>query len=180
MTTCLTARLPTYYDEIFGLVVRLLPPNAGATHADIVRNVFKPTQGRTEPLVINGMAATHFSGVRQNAQGKVQVLEATVLTGPADAHYVLQYSARDGAALQRARNQLVEAQGSFRELTAQDRSAARSWVLKVQPFPKGGFSELAKTSPIANAEKQLRLINGYYGGGDPQVGQLVKVVSSNP
>ncbi|MEY3125030.1 MAG: hypothetical protein RLZZ573_1550, partial [Pseudomonadota bacterium] len=44
--------------------------------------------------------------------------------------------------------------------------------------PKGGFAELAKTSPIANPEKQLRLINGYYAGGEPRVGQLVKVVEA--
>ena len=38
------------------------------------------------------------------------------------------------------------------------------------------FAELARSSPIANPEKQLRLINGYYGGGEPKAGQLVKVV----
>jgi hypothetical protein len=49
-------------------------------------------------------------------------------------------------------------------------------VLKTEAYPKGGFAELARTSPIANPEKQLRLINGYYGGGEPKVGALVKVV----
>ena len=61
-------------------------------------------------------------------------------------------------------------------LTAQDRSAARPWVLKTVNYPRGGFAELAKTSPLARAEQQLRLINGYYGGGEPAAGQAVKVV----
>ena len=40
------------------------------------------------------------------------------------------------------------------------------------------FAELAKQSPIATPEKQLRLINGYYSGGEPAPGQLVKVVDA--
>jgi predicted Zn-dependent protease len=35
---------------------------------------------------------------------------------------------------------------------------------------------LARRSPLERAEQQLRLINGVYGGGEPQVGQLVKIV----
>jgi predicted Zn-dependent protease len=35
---------------------------------------------------------------------------------------------------------------------------------------------LARRSPLERAEQQLRLINCVYGGGEPQVGQLVKIV----
>jgi predicted Zn-dependent protease len=140
-----------------------------------VRNVFKPTQVRSEPLVINGLQATHFTGARQNTAGQAQSLEATVVSAPG-GNYLLQVSAKDAQALERARNQLREAEGSFRAMTTQDRSAARPWGLKTVPYPKGGFAELAITSPIANPEKQLRLINGYYTGGEPKVGQAVKVI----
>jgi predicted Zn-dependent protease len=61
-------------------------------------------------------------------------------------------------------------------MTAQDRAAAKPWLIKLQPYPKGGFAELAKRSPLPNAEAQLRLVNGFYGGGEPTAGQLVKVV----
>ena len=46
------------------------------------------------------------------------------------------------------------------------------------PFPRGGFAELARRSPLpTRAEQQLRLINGVYGStGDPQPGQPVKIV----
>lgn len=160
------------------MVVRLLPGQGGKTHADILRSVFQPTQGRTEAVVINGLQATRFTGTRQNAQGQTQALEATVVSGPGDSVYLLQSSAKDAAALQRARPSLREAEGSFRAMTAQDRSAAKPWVIKIVPYPKGGFAELAKNSPIANPEKQLRLINGYYAGGEPKPGQLVKMVEA--
>ena len=158
------------------LVVRLVPAQAGNTHAEILRNVLKPTQGSTQPAVINGLQATHFTGARKSAQGQVQAVEATVVSGPGSNNYLLLFSAKDAQALQRARSQLQEAEGSFRPLSAQDRGAARPWVLKTVAYPKGGFVELARTSPIANPEKQLRLINGYYAGGEPKVGELVKVV----
>jgi predicted Zn-dependent protease len=47
------------------------------------------------------------------------------------------------------------------------------------PFPRGGFGELARSSPLppARAEAQLRLMNGAYGGGEPKPGQPVKVVN---
>lgn len=158
------------------MVVRLVPAQAGTTHTEILRNVLKPTQGSTQPAVINGLKATRFSGARKNDQGQVQNLEATVVSGPNARNYLLLLSAKDAQALQRARTQLQEAEGSFRALSAQDRSAARVWVLKTVAYPKGGFAELARTSPIASPEKQLRLINGYYAGGEPKVGELVKVV----
>jgi predicted Zn-dependent protease len=160
------------------VIVRLVPPQAGKTHTDVIRNLLKPTQGRTEATTFNGLAATRFSGARATSNGQIQALEATVITGPGDRVYLLQTSARDANALQRARAQVREAEGSFRGLTAQDRAAARPWVLKTVAYPRGGFAELAKSSPIDRPEQQLRLINGYYGGGEPKQGQLVKVVDT--
>ncbi len=160
------------------LVVRLVPGQAGKAHAEVLRSVLKPTQGRTESVTINGLQATRFTGTRQNAQGQAQALDATVVSGPNDAVYLLQSSAKDAPALQRARASLREAEGSFRAMTAQDHSAAKPWVIRTVAYPKGGFPELAKNSPIANPEKQLRLINGYYAGGEPKPGQLVKMVEA--
>ena len=163
-----------------GLIVRVMPPQAGKTHADIIRTVLKPTQGRTEPTSLNGLQATRFSGTVQSAQGQAQALEATLVTGPQERTYLLQFSAKNAQALQGARAGLREAEGSFRALTAQDRSAAKPWAVRTVAYPKGGFAELAKTSPIARPEQQLRLINGYYGGGEPKLGELVKVIDALP
>jgi predicted Zn-dependent protease len=158
------------------LVMKTVPSQAGNTHDDVIRNLLKPDQGRTDRLVINGLQATRFAGARNNAQGQPQAIEATVVSGPANTTYLLAYAAKDAAALQRARRQLQEAEGSFRVMTANDRAAARPWILKTVSYPRGGFAEMARNSPLESAEQQLRLINGFYGGGEPKVGQLVKVV----
>ena len=153
-----------------------MPAQAGSNPDDVIRNVLKPTQGRTDRLVINGLPATHFVGARTNAQGQSQTLEATVVSGPNDHTYLLSYAAKDANALARARRQMEEAQGSLRPMTSADRAAAQPWRLKTTPYPRGGFAELARRSPLDQAEPQLRLMNGVYGGGDPQVGQMVKIV----
>jgi hypothetical protein len=57
-----------------------------------------------------------------------------------------------------------------------DKNAARPWVLKTIPMPRGGFAELAKSSPLSLPEQQLKLINGVYAGGEIKPGALVKVV----
>ena len=158
------------------LVMRTVPAGGGKTPAEVVRNMLKPTQGRLEAATINGLQATRFVGSRTSSSGAVVPLEASVINGPRDTIYLLQTSARDAAAMTRSRAALRETEGSFRALTSADRAAARPWVIKTVPYPAGGFPELAKSSPIASPEQQLRLINGFYGGGEPARGQLVKVV----
>lgn len=160
-----------------GLIVRSVPPKAGSTHEEIIRNVVKPNSGRTEKRSLNGLAATHFVGTQKNQQGQSQNIVLTVASGPQDRNYLFIYGARDAQAMQRAYPQLQEAESSFRALSAADRGAARPWTLETVAYPRGGFAELARGSPLgSNAEAQLRLLNGVYAGGEPKAGQLVKVV----
>ena len=97
-----------------GLIVRLVPAKAGGTHDEVIRNVVKPTEGRVERRTIHGLAATHFAGSARNRQGQSQVVRLTLVTGPGGRDYLMQYAAKDGAALQRAAAALVEAESSFR------------------------------------------------------------------
>ncbi|MBE0475438.1 M48 family metalloprotease, partial [Rhodoferax sp.] len=157
------------------LMIQVAPSKAGTTHADIIRSLLKPSQGRTERLKINGLAATRFVGSRATNQGQ-QAIDATLVTGPRGTVFVMVPASKNAAALQRARAGLAQAQGSFRAMTAQDRAAARPWTLRTTAYPAGGFAQLARRSPLPQAEAQLRLINGFYGGGAPKVGQWVKVV----
>jgi predicted Zn-dependent protease len=157
-----------------------VPPKAGTTHEEIIRNVLKPVDGRTEKRSIHGLAATHFSGTARNDQGQTRPVTLTLVTAPGERTFWLQYAAKDAAARQRAEAGLVEAESSFRAMTAADRAAAKPWSVRTVPFPRGGFAELAKSSPLppARAEAQLRLMNGVYGGdGTPKPGQLVKIVN---
>jgi len=160
-----------------GLVVMLAPAKAGSTHEEIVRNVFKPTQGKFDRLELNGLKASRFTGTATTKQGQARAVVATVVDGPQNNRFVLLQASKDAAALQRNAAGLKEAETSFRALTATDRNAAKPWTLKTASFPRGGFAELAKQSPLPQAEAQLKLINGVYGGGsDPAVGQKIKVV----
>ena len=160
-----------------GLMVHVAPPEAGKSHEDIIRSVFRPEQGRSERRALGSFPATHFAGVGRNRQGQTQGIEVTVVTGPAGRNFLLIYGARDGQSLQRARGKLREAEASFRALTVADVAAARPWVLKTVPYPRGGFPQFARQSPLSgNTERQLRLINGVYAGGEPPPGQLMKIV----
>ena len=53
-------------------------------------------------------------------------------------------------------------------------------MVDIVAFPRGGWAELARGSPLGppdRAKAQLRLINSVYdGGADPRVGERVKVV----
>lgn len=161
------------------LVVQPVPASAGSTHDEILRSVFKPTQGTPERTTLNGLSATRFSGARQNPQGQTEGVNVTVVTGPTGQHYLLRQAGKDSAALYRARPLLRETEASFRPLTPADRAAARPWTLATVPFPKGGFAQLGRESPLeTRAEEHLRLINGVYGEGELQTGQLVKVVTA--
>ncbi|MBX3622803.1 MAG: M48 family metalloprotease [Rhizobacter sp.] len=162
-----------------GLVVKLVPPKAGSTHEEILRNAVQPTGGHSERRSLNGLAATHFTGTVKDDQGQSAPVSLTLVTGPGGRNYLLQYAARDASALQRAGAGLAEAEASFRPLGAADRAAARPWSVKTVPFPRGGFAELARSSPLPRAEGQLRLMNAAYGpdAAQPRTGQLVKVVS---
>lgn len=161
-----------------GLIVRLLPPKAGNTHEEIVRNVVKPIDGRFDKRNLNGLSASHFTGSRRNEQGASQGVQVSVVTGPGNRNYLLLYASQDAAALQRVQAQMQEAESSFRALTAADRTAAKPWVVHTVAFPRGGFAELAAASPLAaQAQAYLKLLNGVYGGGpDPAFGSPVKVV----
>ena len=158
------------------VVVNLVPQALGSNHGEIIRKLLQPSQGRTEATQINGMQATRLHGSRKNAQGQTAAVEATVINGPLSHVFVLLLSAKNAQVLQAAKARLQEVEASFRALTPQDQLAARPWVIKTVPYPPGGFAELAKKSPIDRPEQQLQLINGFYGGGAPAVGSLVKVI----
>lgn len=159
-----------------GLIMQTVPPKAGNTHEEIIRNMVKPASGRGEPLRLNGLAATHFVGTQKSDNGQSKNMELTVVTGATGANFLLVYAAKDAATLQNNRAAMQEAERSFRPLSVADKAAARAWVLKTTAMPRGGFAELARSSPLANPEQQLKLINGVYAGGEIKAGAPVKVV----
>jgi predicted Zn-dependent protease len=154
----------------------VVPPKAGNTHDEILRNAFKANQGQITRGNVSGFAATHFNGTVQNAQGQAQPAEFTLVTGPRQTTYAMLYLAGSAAAKQRAFAGLMATEKSFRALTAEDARAARPWQIQLRPFPRGGYPELARQSVVP--VNLLQLINGSYGRADPPAGQLVKVVTA--
>jgi predicted Zn-dependent protease len=159
-----------------GLIVKIAPPDAGKTHDEIIRKLFNPSTGRTERAQINGLPATRFSGTVVGRNGQSQNTELTLITSQQGAVFLFIRAARDASTLQRNRSQMAETENTFRALTVSDKAAARPWVVQSAVMPRGGFAELAKISPLANPEQQLRLINGVYPAGDVRPGLAVRTV----
>jgi predicted Zn-dependent protease len=159
-----------------GLVIHVAPPNSGKTHDEVIRNLIKPDSGRVEPRQINGLAATHFVGTQADKNGQRKNIELTVVTGPNNNTFLLVYQAKDAATLQRNMAQMRESENGFRAMNQADAAAARPWLLRTSTMPRGGFAELARSTPIANPEQQLKLINGVYAAGTIPPGAPVKVV----
>jgi predicted Zn-dependent protease len=66
---------------------------------------------------------------------------------------------------------------SFRPLTAKEKITGTSHTLHYIQVPRGAtFASLASSVKLADAENQLRLINGYYPSGEPRTGDWIKVI----
>lgn len=160
------------------LKVIAAPSEAGSTHQAVLKNGLRAGQGQSTTRTVNGLPATHFSGLRQVPSGQNQTLEATIVTGPEQKLYALVYLGADAATLQRAMPALKQAENGFRSMTNADRQAARPWVLRVQTLPTGGLAALQSQSPLSDRTlRPLQLLNGVYGSGEPKPGQQVKVVA---
>ena len=152
-----------------------VPPKSGSNHEDILKNDLGAAQGQVTRGNLNGLMATHFAGVRRLPNGQTQPLQATIVTGPKNAHYALLYLAANDGAKARAMSAMNATERSFRPMTAADARNARPWAVDLVPYPRGGFAALQ--SPGVSTEQQLRLLNGLYSGeAAPRAGQLVKVV----
>jgi predicted Zn-dependent protease len=68
--------------------------------------------------------------------------------------------------------------GSLHPLTKEEQRIAEGLRIRVVPaMPRDDFAKLAKRSPVTNyAESVLRLINDRFPNGEPQKGELVKII----
>ena len=66
---------------------------------------------------------------------------------------------------------------SFRPLFPKEKKRRESLTLTYVQVPRGAtFASLSAGIRIPDAENQLRLINGYYPGGEPRTGDWIKVL----
>ncbi len=121
---------------------------------------------------INGFPASFAAGTLQ----KKPVLVGAVVFG--GAQYLIAGLSRDANAYNQHRDSLKAAINSFHALTSAERKAARPYRIRVVTAQSGTtLGQLATQSPLGgNAVSQLRLINGLYPSGEPQPGQMLKVI----
>ena len=75
-------------------------------------------------------------------------------------------------------NQLDIIDETFTKMTKDEIAKAKGLRIKVIRFRSGmSYNELADNSPLGRyAEGKLRLLNGHYPIGEPEVGDLIKIV----
>ena len=75
-------------------------------------------------------------------------------------------------------NQLKVIDETFTKMTEDEITKAQGLRIKVIRFRSGmSYNELASNSPLGRyAEGKLRLLNGHYPVGEPEVGDLIKIV----
>jgi predicted Zn-dependent protease len=121
---------------------------------------------------LSGYPAAFAAGAQQ---GKPVVVAAVVFNG---TQYLIAGISKDKPTYDRERNTLRAAINSFHAITPAEKQAARPYVLQLLTAQAGmTMAGLAEQSPLgADAESQLRLMNGLYPSGEPKPGQLLKIV----
>ena len=88
--------------------------------------------------------------------------------------YLFEGEATDFAASDEAFKAIIT---SFRPLFPKEKKRGESLTLTYVQVPRGAtFASLSSGIRIPDAENQLRLINGYYPGGEPRTGDWIKVL----
>jgi predicted Zn-dependent protease len=121
---------------------------------------------------LGGFPAAFAAGAQA---GKPAVVAAVAFNG---SQYLIAGMTRDKSAYERERSALRAAINSFHAITPAEKKAARTYTLQlVTARPGQTMAALARQSPLgADAERQLRLMNGLYPNGEPEPGQLLKIV----
>lgn len=121
---------------------------------------------------LGGFQAAFAAGAQG---GRPVVATAVALDG---GQYLIAGMARDMTAYERERSALRAAINSFHAMTPAEQRAARTYSLQLTAASAGQtMAGLARQSPLgAGAEVQLRLMNGLYPNGEPEPGQVLKIV----
>jgi len=69
-------------------------------------------------------------------------------------------------------------ESSFQKMSEDEINKSKGLRIKVVRFKEGmSYKELASNSPLGRfAEGKLRLLNGHYPKGEPEIGGLIKIV----
>ncbi len=154
-------------------LVELRPGPKNDRPLDTLQKGLKLDQGaRFDTGHLAGYPAAFAAG---SQQGKPVLAASVVFNG---AQYLIAGLTQDANIYNARRDVLKKSINSFHALTPEERLAARPFVIRVITVQPGmTMAGLAAQSPLdANAEGQLRLMNNLYPKGEPQPGQLLKIV----
>ncbi|MCZ6802369.1 MAG: hypothetical protein O7D86_00130 [Proteobacteria bacterium] len=128
------------------------------------------------PLKINGLDAHTGISVINSSLGN-RPTRFTVIYFEQRA-YIIVGMTKVANELAKYDKAILDTARSFHALTENEKVLAKPLRLKVvQANNETRFSELAKQSPLEEqAESQLRLLNAKYPNGEPQKGELLKIV----
>jgi predicted Zn-dependent protease len=92
--------------------------------------------------------------------------------------YLLAGSAESREAFEHYRESISSAIESFRPLMDAEKQSIRALEIRTIKATKGlTYRDLAQKSPLStNAESYLRLLNGQYPEGEPDEGQIIKII----
>ena len=92
--------------------------------------------------------------------------------------YLLAGSGDSPDAFARYQSEFSRAIESFRPLTEEEKKSLRPLEIRTIKATEGlRYTDLAQKSPLtSNAESYLRLLNGQYPEGEPEAGQIIKIV----
>jgi predicted Zn-dependent protease len=147
-------------------------PKRGTPLDTLKKGVKLDAGARYDSGKLGGYPAAFAAGAQA---GKPVVVAAVAFSG---TQYLIAGMTRDKPAYERERSALRAAINSFHPITAAEKKAARTYTLQlVTVRPGQTMADLARESPLgADAESQLRLMNGLYPNGEPKPGQLLKIV----
>ncbi len=126
------------------------------------------SQAKIKALDINGLPAALFE--RPDAIGGVIYLNKQA--------FILQAKAKPGSDLSSHRDEINGTIRSFHALSNEERPLLKPLSLHIITARTGDtFANLSKNSPLGqSADSYLRLINASFPAGEPQAGQLIKLV----
>lgn len=128
------------------------------------------------PLNINGLEAHTGVSVISTKEGPRPTRFIVIYYE--QRAYVVAGASKVAQNLSKYDQAILETAKSFHSLTENEKILAKPLLLKVvQATNETRFGDLAKQSSLdSHAESQLRLLNAMYPKGEPQNGQLLKVV----
>jgi predicted Zn-dependent protease len=153
-----------------------LPADQKGNPADTVKGLLKLDRvSSINSLTVNGLPATVVTGT----QKEVPVRAAHIMLK--GVPFLVMGYGKGADVYQKNVPNIDAVIKSFHAITDTERAEAKPYEIRTIVAPSGTtFAQLAKSIPQLgrNAEQQLRLMNGKYPTGEPQAGELIKVIQT--